>query len=270
MTKFKQIICLPKLTQLVTKMTSFFGCLGWCVSVTRDARETTHSSATRSASSCDNNACQLPTATVRNCHKLSGLKEHRLTVFQFWGSEVRNESYKAGVKVHPSGSPRGEPTSLPPPGSKTSCVPWLGAPSSVFRGSHSSLPLHGHASLPASGPPASYTGPARVTQRRLPSSGSLTSLSLQAPSALAGPRIQGCWRVDTAIPEDPSSSTTRGSHQGHGTLLRAVLAAPLATQLSSLKLQLVKLLVEKGSADSGHSCPCMGGDGSAPSKTCRL
>ena len=91
-----------------------------------------------------------------NTNLLSGLKQHRLIILQFWRSEVRNGSH--WVIIQPSvgrdalpPEAREEnlfPSLLQPP--EPSCLPWLEAPATV-----SSLYFCLHSRISFSGSPAS-------------------------------------------------------------------------------------------------------------------
>lgn len=79
-----------------------------------------------------------------NYYKLSGLKEHKFILLQFWCSEVQNLSRWSEIKVSPglvpSGGPKGKSTFLPFPAARGWLPTFLGSYfPSVFKASHSSL-----------------------------------------------------------------------------------------------------------------------------------
>ena len=92
---------------------------------------------------------QFPVASVSNYHQRGGLKQHRLTLLLFWRSEVWDWSQWAKAKVM---------TGLVPfEGSgrriqfldffsflMAAAIPWLVAPSCIFKGHHSYLSFHHH------------------------------------------------------------------------------------------------------------------------------
>lgn len=70
-------------------------------------------------------------AALTNDHKLTGFKQYKFMIIQFWRSEVLKST--CSQSCVPSGSPQEEPLSLPFSASRTTCIPWFVAPSSIFK-----------------------------------------------------------------------------------------------------------------------------------------
>ena len=89
---------------------------------------------------------QFPISVLTSYHKVSGSKQDKFIILQFWRSEVRNEFY--GVKIHMLAKPYFFVVAL---GENLDfCLlwlleaPWLVASSCIFKGHHSgnSLAVH--------------------------------------------------------------------------------------------------------------------------------
>ena len=98
-------------------------------------------------------------AAVTNYHKLSGLRQHRFTIVQFWRSEVQNGSPWTKFKVSAGLcflSKQGRILTLLFGASEAACIPWFMAPFSLFKASNSGLNSPQELTLTSSSAPLLY------------------------------------------------------------------------------------------------------------------